>query len=110
MGSRILLVGSGGREHALAWKLAQSTLVESIVVAPGNPGIAAVPRTRIVPIGAEAVPELVAAAVAEKADLVVCGPATSLVAGLGDSMRAAAIAFFDPSAAADQCAGSKAGA
>src|SRR5438477_384164 len=51
MGSRIFLVGSGGREHALAWKLAQSELVELIVAAPGNPGIAGVPKTRVVPIG-----------------------------------------------------------
>src|SRR4051812_24302457 len=108
MGSRIFLVGSGGREHALAWKLAQSELVELIVAAPGNPGIATVPKTRIVPIGAEAVPELVAAAVAEKADLVVCGPETSLVAGLGDAVRAAGLAFFGPSAAAAEIEGSKA--
>jgi phosphoribosylamine--glycine ligase len=108
MGSRIFLVGSGGREHALAWKLAQSELVELIVVAPGNPGIADVPKTRCVPIGVEAVPELVAAAVAEKADLVVCGPETALVAGLGDAARDAGIAFFGPSAAAAEIEGSKA--
>jgi phosphoribosylamine--glycine ligase len=108
MGSRILLVGSGGREHALAWKLAQSRLVEQIVVAPGNPGIAQVPKVRVVPIGAEAVPELIAVAVAEKADLVVCGPETSLVAGLGDAVRAAGIAFFGPSQAAAEIEGSKA--
>ncbi|HVU50812.1 MAG TPA: phosphoribosylamine--glycine ligase [Polyangia bacterium] len=108
MGARIFLVGSGGREHALAWKLAQSRLVELIVVAPGNPGIAGVEKTRCVPIGAEAIPELVAAAVAEKADLVVCGPETALVAGLGDAMRAAGRAFFGPSAAAAEIEGSKA--
>ena len=108
MGSRIFLVGSGGREHALAWKLAQSQLVEKIVCAPGNPGIATVAKTRCVPIGAEAVAELVAAAVAEKADLVVCGPETSLVAGLGDAVRAAGIDFFGPDAAAAEIEGSKA--
>ena len=108
MGSRIFLVGSGGREHALAWKLSASALVELIVVAPGNPGIAEVPKTRCVPIGAEAIPELVAAAVAEKADLVVCGPETALVAGLGDAVRAAGLAFFGPSAAAAEIEGSKA--
>jgi phosphoribosylamine---glycine ligase len=108
MGSRLFLVGSGGREHALAWKLAASELVEMIVCAPGNPGIATVPKTRCVPIGADAVPELVAAAVAEKADLVVCGPETALVAGLGDAMRAAGIDFFGPSAAAAEIEGSKA--
>jgi phosphoribosylamine---glycine ligase len=108
MGSRILLVGSGGREHALAWKLASSQLVESIVVAPGNPGIATVPKVRCVPIQSDAVPELVAAAVAEKADLVVCGPETALVAGLGDAVRAAGIDFFGPSSAAAEIEGSKA--
>jgi len=107
MGSRIFLVGSGGREHALAWKLATSRLVELIVVAPGNPGIATLPKTRCVPIGVEAIPELVAAAVAEKADLVVCGPETALVAGLGDAVRAAGLAFFGPSAAAAELEGSK---
>jgi phosphoribosylamine--glycine ligase len=108
VGSRIFLVGSGGREHALAWKLAQSELVELIVVAPGNPGIAAVPKVRCVPIGADASEELVAAAVAEKADLVVCGPETALVAGLGDAARDAGLAFFGPSAAAAEIEGSKA--
>src|SRR5450432_3628029 len=108
MGSRIFLVGSGGREHALAWKLAASRLVELIVVAPGNPGIATVPKVRTVPIQAEAIPELVAAAVAEKADLVVCGPETALVAGLGDAVRAAGIDFFGPSSAAAEIEGSKA--
>jgi phosphoribosylamine--glycine ligase len=108
MGSRIFLVGSGGREHALAWKLAQSTLVDQIVVAPGNPGIATLPKTRTVPIQADALPELVAAAIAEKVDLMVCGPETSLVAGLGDSARAAGLAFFGPSSAAAEIEGSKA--
>jgi phosphoribosylamine--glycine ligase len=108
VGARIFVVGSGGREHALAWKLAQSQLVELIVVAPGNPGIATVDKVRCVPIGADAVPELVAAAVAERADLVVCGPETALVAGLGDAMREAGRAFFGPSAAAAEIEGSKA--
>ncbi|HTA21612.1 MAG TPA: phosphoribosylamine--glycine ligase [Polyangia bacterium] len=108
MGARIFLVGSGGREHALAWKLAKSQLVELIVVAPGNPGIGAVPKVRCVPIQSEAIAELVASAVAEKADLVVCGPETALVAGLGDAVRAAGIAFFGPSSAAAEIEGSKA--
>jgi len=108
MGARIFLVGSGGREHALAWKLAKSQLVELIVVAPGNPGIGAVPKARCVPIQSEAIAELVAAAVAEKADLVVCGPETALVAGLGDAVRAAGLAFFGPSSAAAEIEGSKA--
>ena len=88
MGSRILLVGSGGREHALAWKLAQSPLVDLVIAAPGNPGIGGLAKVTCIPVQAEAVPELVAAAVSEQADLVVCGPETALVAGLGDAVRA----------------------
>ena len=67
MGCHVLLVGSGGREHALAWKLAQSPLCERITVAPGNPGIARVPKTRVVPIKAEAVTDLVALAQRDRA-------------------------------------------
>jgi phosphoribosylamine--glycine ligase len=107
MGARILLVGSGGREHALAWKLAQSPLVDLVIAAPGNPGIAALAKVTCIPVQAEAVAELVAAAVAEKADLVVCGPETALVAGLGDAVRAAGLAFFGPSRAAAEIEGSK---
>src|SRR3954463_9671768 len=108
MGSRILLVGSGGREHALAWKLAQSPLVDLIIAAPGNPGLESLPKVTCIPVQAEAVAELVAAAVSEKADLVVCGPETALVAGLGDAMRAAGLPFFGPSRAAAEIEGSKA--
>ena len=99
MGARIFLVGSGGREHALAWKLAGSELVEMIVVAPGNPGIATVPKVRCVPIGAEAIPELVAAAVAEKADLVVCAGSRDGARRGGSATPCAppGIAFFGPS-------------
>jgi len=108
LGARILLVGSGGREHALAWKLAQSPEVDLIIAAPGNPGIGALAKVTSVPIQAEAVPELVAAAVAERADLVVCGPESALVAGLGDAARAAGLSFFGPSRAAAEIEGSKA--
>ena len=85
---QILVVGSGGREHALAWKLGQSPLCREIVVAPGNPGIAAEPKVRCIPIAADAIAELVAAAVAERVDLVVCGPEAPLCAGLADALRA----------------------
>jgi phosphoribosylamine--glycine ligase len=105
---KVFLVGSGGREHALAWKIAASPLCERLVVAPGNPGIAAEPNVTCIPIAADAVPELVAAAVAERADLVVCGPEVALCAGLGDAMRAAGLAFFGPSRAAAEIEGSKA--
>jgi phosphoribosylamine--glycine ligase len=105
---RILLVGSGGREHALAWKIARSPRCTELVVAPGNPGIALEPKTRCIPVAAVAVPELVAAAVAERADLVVCGPEAALSVGLGDAMRAAGVAFFGPSRAAAEIESSKA--
>ncbi len=108
MGCHILLVGSGGREHALAWKLAQSPLCERITVAPGNPGIARIAKTRVVPLRAEAIADLVALAVRDRADLVVCGPESALVAGLGDEIAAAGIPFFGPTRAAAEIEGSKA--
>jgi phosphoribosylamine---glycine ligase len=104
---RLLLVGSGGREHALAWKIAASPLCERLLVAPGNPGIAALPKVTCLPIAAEAVAELVAIAVAEQIDLVICGPEVALCAGLGDAMWAAEIPFFGPSRAAAEIEGSK---
>ncbi len=105
---RLLLVGSGGREHALAWKIAQSPLCERLLVAPGNPGIAAMAKVVCLPIAADAVAELVAIAVAERIDLVVCGPEVALAAGLGDAMRAAEIPFFGPTRAAAEIEVSKA--
>ena len=105
---RLLLAGSGGREHALAWKIAQSPLCERLLVAPGNPGIAAMAKVVCLPIAADAVAELVAIAVAERIDLVVCGPEVALAAGLGDAMRAAEIPFFGPTRAAAEIEVSKA--
>jgi phosphoribosylamine--glycine ligase len=105
---RVFLIGSGGREHALAWKIAQSSLCERLVVAPGNPGIAQEKKVTCIPIAAAAVGELVAAAVSERADLVVCGPEVALCAGLGDAMRAAGLSFFGPSRGAAEIEGSKA--
>jgi phosphoribosylamine--glycine ligase len=112
MGNRILLVGSGGREHALAWKLLGSAACERLVVAPGNPGIAALepsdPRVTCVPIAADAIPALVELAGREQVDLVVCGPEAALTAGLGDAFGRAGVRFFGPSAAAASIEGSKA--
>jgi phosphoribosylamine---glycine ligase len=105
---RVFLIGSGGREHALAWRIAESPLCERLVVAPGNPGIAALPKVTCVPIAPDAIGELCAAAVAERADLVVCGPEVALCAGLGDAMRAAGLSFFGPSKGAAEIEGSKA--
>ena len=102
---RVLLVGSGGREHALAGTLARSPLLAQLVAAPGNPGIAAF--ARCVPVAATDVGGLVALARAEAIDLVVPGPEAPLVAGLADAMDAAGIACFGPSAAAARLEGSK---
>jgi len=106
--AKILLVGGGGREHALAWKLASSPRCETLLVAPGNPGIANVPKARLAPVKGEDTAGLVALARAEAIDLVVCGPEGPLAAGLGDAMRAAGFAFFGPSRAAAELEGSKA--
>ena len=102
----ILLVGSGGREHALAWKIAQSPLMGRLVAAPGNPGMAAVAELRAV--SATDVPGLVALAREIAADLVVVGPESALEAGLADALEAAGIPCFGPSRAAAQLETSKA--
>lgn len=102
---RVLLVGGGGREHALAWALARSRSVDELAVAPGNPGIAEV--ARCLPIGVADLDGLVAAAVAMAADLVVIGPEGPLVAGLADRLREKGIGVFGPSAAAARLEGSK---
>ena len=101
----ILLLGSGGREHALAWKLAQSPLCDTLYAAPGNPGIA----QEATLVGLDARDHAaVAAFCAEKAiGLVVIGPEAPLVDGLADSLRAADIPVFGPSKAAAQLEGSK---
>jgi phosphoribosylamine--glycine ligase len=102
----ILLVGSGGREHALAWKIVQSPLVERLVSAPGNPGMAALGETR--PVKATDVAGLVALAREIDADLVVIGPETAVEAGLADALAKAGIPCFGPTAAAGQLESSKA--
>jgi phosphoribosylamine--glycine ligase len=102
----ILLVGSGGREHALAWKIAQSPLVTRLVAAPGNPGMAALAEIR--DVGATDVEGLVALAREIAADLVVIGPEVTVAAGLADALAAAKIPCFGPTAAAGRLESSKA--
>jgi len=102
---RLLLVGSGGREHALAWKLAQSPLLTELHAAPGNPGIAALGQCH--PVRADDVEAVVGLARALVADLVVVGPEGPLVAGLADALRSMGIAVFGPSRAAAAIEGSK---
>jgi phosphoribosylamine--glycine ligase len=106
---RILLVGAGGREHALAWKLLQSPRCERLVVAPGNPGIEALARDLVscAKVAADDVAGQVALAVRERVDLVVCGPEGALVAGLGDACAQAGVRFFGPTSAAAEIEGSK---
>ncbi len=102
----VLLVGGGGREHALAWKLAQSPRLGRMIAAPGNPGIAA--HARCVPVKDTAIDELVALARRERPDLVVVGPEVPLALGLADRLREAGFAVFGPSAAAARLESSKA--
>ncbi len=101
----VLLVGSGGREHALAWKLAQSPLLTELLIAPGNPGTALHGRT--IPIAADAIPQLVELARRERVGLVVVGPEAPLAQGLADACAAAGLPVFGPSAAAARIESSK---
>ncbi len=105
---KVLVVGGGGREHALAWKLAQSALVSEILVAPGNAGTASEAKTRNVDIGAEDLSGLLKLAQTEGVELTVVGPEQPLVAGLVDRFEESGLKCFGPSAAAARLEGSKA--
>jgi phosphoribosylamine---glycine ligase len=103
---RVLVVGGGGREHALAWRLAQSPLVEELLAAPGNAGIASVARCVAVP--ADDIAGITALVERERIDLTVVGPEGPLVAGLADELVARGRVVFGPSAASARIEGSKA--
>jgi phosphoribosylamine---glycine ligase len=105
---RVLIVGAGGREHALAWKCASSESVKEVLVAPGNAGTALEARVRNVAVAAEDIAALVALARAERIDLTIVGPEAPLVAGIVDAFEAADLKCFGPHAAAAQLEGSKA--
>jgi len=105
---KVLIVGSGGREHALAWKCAQSPKVSEVLVAPGNGGTATEPRVRNVDVAAEDVPGLVALAKQERVGLTIIGPEAPLVIGVVDAFQAAGLRCFGPQQAAAQLEGSKA--
>ncbi|MFA7488821.1 MAG: phosphoribosylamine--glycine ligase, partial [Lysobacteraceae bacterium] len=105
---KILVIGSGGREHALAWKLAQSPRASEILVAPGNAGTAHEAKCRNVAVKADDIDGLLALAQRENVALTVVGPEAPLVAGVVDRFRAAGLRVFGPSAAAAQLEGSKA--
>jgi phosphoribosylamine--glycine ligase len=102
---KVLLIGSGGREHALAWKLAQSPKLTKLFAAPGNPGIAE--QAEIVSLDIDDHAAVIAFCGREEIGLVVVGPEAPLVAGLADRLREAGLAVFGPSAAAAQLEGSK---
>ena len=102
---RVLIIGSGGREHALAWAIAKSPLLTKLFVAPGNPGTAQLAEN--VPLRTLDVAGIVAFARDQRIDLVIPGPEAPLVAGVADALQAAGIACFGPSAIAAQLEGSK---
>ncbi len=105
---KVLVIGSGGREHALAWKLAQSANVTEVLVAPGNAGTAGESKCRNVSLKVDDLNGLLALARSENVALTVVGPEIPLVAGVVDRFRAAGLRIFGPTAAAAQLEGSKA--
>jgi len=105
---RVLIVGSGGREHAFAWQVAQSARVTGVFVAPGNAGTALEPGVRNVPIAADHIPALVQFAQAEHIDLTIVGPEAPLVLGITDAFEGAGLRCFGPRRLAARLEGSKA--
>ena len=105
---KILVIGSGGREHALAWKAAQSPLVNQVIVAPGNAGTALEKNIENVAIGAEDIPALLDYAKSNQIDLTIVGPEAALVEGIVDVFNENGLKIFGPTKAAAQLEGSKA--
>ena len=108
MSKKVLIVGGGGREHALAWKAAQSPEVSEVIVAPGNAGTAVEPGMRNVAVGAEDLDGLLALAQQEAVDLTIIGPEAPLALGIVDRFSAAGLRCFGPSQAAAELEASKA--
>ena len=104
---KVLVVGGGGREHALAWKCAQSPKVTEVLVAPGNAGTALEPHLRNIAVAADDIDELLVVAQSEAVGLTIIGPEIPLVAGIVDRFRAHGLACFGPTAKAAQLEGSK---
>jgi phosphoribosylamine--glycine ligase len=102
---KVLIIGSGGREHALAWKVAQSSKLTGLYIAPGNPGTAA--HGENIPVSVEDHTALVQICKDKQIDLVVVGPEAPLAAGVGDDLRAAGFKVFGPSKAAAEIEASK---
>ncbi len=105
---KVLVIGNGGREHALAWKLKQSPRVDEVIVAPGNAGTARERGVRNADVAASDIDGLLTLALDEKIDLTVVGPEVPLVAGVVDRFREAGLRIFGPRASAAQLEGSKA--
>lgn len=105
---RILLIGGGGREHALAWKLVQSPKVEKLYAAPGNPGMALLPNCECINLNVDDLEGVADYAEEKSIDLTVVGPEAPLVAGLADVFKRRGLPVFGPSKAAAQLEGSKA--
>lgn len=105
---KVLVIGNGGREHALAWKAAQSPKVKTVFVAPGNAGTALEPTLQNVAISVTDIPALLSFAQKEKIDLTIVGPEAPLVIGVVDAFRAAGLKIFGPTEGAAQLEGSKA--
>jgi phosphoribosylamine--glycine ligase len=105
---KVLVIGNGGREHALAWKASQSPLVRTVFVAPGNAGTALEPALQNVAISPTDIAALLSFAQNEKIDLTIVGPEAPLVIGIVDAFRAAGLKIFGPTQGAAQLEGSKA--
>lgn len=105
---QVLIIGGGGREHALAWKAAQSPRMKQVYVAPGNAGTAREPKVENVPIAADAVGDLLAFARERAIELTIVGPEAPLVQGVVDAFQGAGLRCFGPTKAAAQLEGSKA--
>jgi phosphoribosylamine---glycine ligase len=104
---KVLIVGGGGREHALAWSCARSARVTEVIVAPGNAGTATEPRVRNVPVPVTDIAGMVNLARRESVQLTIIGPEAPLVAGIADAFQAAGLACFGPSGKAARLEGSK---
>src|SRR3954454_10086421 len=103
---RVLIIGGGGREHALAWKCAQSARVTEVLVAPGNAGTAREPGVRNVPVASDRIQELADLAAREDVQLTIVGPEVPLVAGIVDAFEARGLRCFGPRQAPAQLEGS----
>ncbi|MEP7313788.1 MAG: phosphoribosylamine--glycine ligase, partial [Pseudomonadota bacterium] len=104
---KVLIIGGGGREHALAWKCAAAERVTEVLVAPGNAGTATEPKVRNVPVAADDLEGLAELAQREGVQLTIVGPEVPLVAGISDVFKARGLPCFGPSKAASQLEGSK---